>query len=176
MIRTVTAFYRPDTLEAVCSMLERSGIPVRFRCRTGAEAIRAVKKMGGGVVICAYKLPDMTADELAFELRGEAMVLVVAKPAQLDLCEAADIFKIPAPVRTGELCGSVNMLLQLSEQRSRIPRRSSEEAELVSRAKELLMSRNSMTEEEAHRFLQRRSMETSSKMADTARLILASAD
>ena len=43
---------------------------------------------------------------------------------------------------------------------------------LITRAKELLMNRNCMTEEQAHRFIQKRSMDTGAKMVQTARKIL----
>lgn len=174
MIRTVVAFPNLEAQDTISGMLEKNGIAVRFRCRTGAEAIRSIKNMGGGVVICSYKLPDMTADQLAFELQGEALLLVVAKPVQLDMCEADIIFKLPTPIRASELAGLANRLIQLDQKKSRsqLPERSIEDKEIIRQAKELLMTRNTMTEEQAYKFLQRRSMDTSSKMVDTARLIL----
>ena len=42
----------------------------------------------------------------------------------------------------------------------------------VRQAKAILMEVNLMTEAEAHRFLQKRSMDTGAKLADTARLVL----
>ena len=47
---------------------------------TGAEVIRAVRYMGGGVVVCGVKLPDMTADQLYDDLEGDAYILAAAKP------------------------------------------------------------------------------------------------
>jgi response regulator NasT len=82
------------------------------------------------------------------------------------------------PVRLGELVGSVNVLIQLDQKRSRaaIPKRSEEDKQLIMKAKELLMEKNGMTEEQAHRYLQKKSMETSSKMTDTAKIILEAFD
>jgi response regulator NasT len=178
MVRTVVAFNKEETLESVSLILENAGIPVRYRCRTGPEAIRAVKKMGGGVVICYYKLLDMTADRIAYELTGLADCLVAAKPALLDLCENTSLFKIPMPIRTGEFIGSVNVLLQLDQKRSRseYTRRSEEDELLIIRAKQLLMIKKNMTEPQAHKFLQQKSMETSSKMTNTAKHILKTFD
>lgn len=53
-----------------------------------------------------------------------------------------------------------------------VPKRSAEDKLLITRAKELLMSRNCMTEEQAHRFIQKRSMDTGAKMVQTAMKIL----
>lgn len=175
MVRTVIAVDNEQLGDLISDTLEKNGIAVRYRCRNGAEAIRAIKKMGGGVIVCGYKLPDMTADQLFGNLRDFASLLVVAKPQQLSLCEEEDIFKLPAPVRTGELIGAVNMLIQMDKMRyaKTIPRRSPEDAELILRAKELLMSRSNLSEDAAYRYIQQKSMETCAKMTDTAKLIIA---
>lgn len=178
MVRTVVAFNKQETLDSISSLLEDSGISVRYRCRTGPEVIRAVKKMGGGVVICYYKLLDVMADQIAYELQGIADVLVAAKPVYLDLCENESLFKIPMPIRTGEFIGSVNVLLQLDQKRSKaeLPKRSEDDELLIIQAKQLLMDNSGMSEPQAHRYLQKKSMETSSKMTDTAKLILKAFD
>lgn len=174
MDRIVVAIDNENNRKRICDMLEASGISLRGSCRSGAEAIRWIKKMNGGIIICGYKLADMTATDLAVDLNGTAMLLVIATPPQLELCRNDSIFKLPAPVSKGDLISSVRMLLQLEEKHIRIssPRRSDKDNAEVVRAKELLMSKNGMSEEEAHRFIQRRSMDTGSKAVETARTII----
>lgn len=178
MDRLIVAFEGEKSRARIADMLESCGIPVRYRCRSGAEAIRAVKKMGGGIVVCGYKLADMTASDLAFNLTDMAMLLVVAKPTLLELCDSDEVFKLPAPVSGTELTASVKMLSQIEERRQRVtvPKRTEDENEMVMLAKQLLMERNRMTEPQAHKFIQKKSMETGSKMADTARLIISAYD
>ena len=52
------------------------------------------------------------------------------------------------------------------------PERREEDQRLIQRAKELLMDVNRMTEAEAHRFLQKRSMDAGAKLTETARRIV----
>ena len=125
MIRTVVAFEKDESRDKIADMLERSGVTVRFRCRSGAEVLRAVKTMGSGVVICGHKLADMPAAQLAHELRGQAKFLVLAKQSQLELMDDPDVFKLPIPISAAELRGSVNILLQLNEFSNRAQPRSS---------------------------------------------------
>lgn len=176
MIRTIVAFERAESREKITEMLEKAGISVRFGCKSGAEVIRAVKLMGSGVIICGHKLADMSADRLAHELHRQARFLVLAKPAQLAMCEDPTLFKLPVPLSPGELRGSVNILLQMDELAAReaVPHRSPEDSELIAKAKEFLMERYGFTEEQAHRHLQRMSMRSSTKMAETARQVLSS--
>ena len=174
MIRLVASFLSTEADSRVTDILEKNGFAVRFHCRTGAETARAIGKMGGGVVVCSYKLADTTAEQLADELAGQALFLVLAKGVQLDLLENDELFSLPLPVKSGELLGSVNMLVQMDQKRAAhmIPRRSDDDKAVIEQAKRLLMTSSGMTEERAHRYIQRRSMDAGAKMADTARLIL----
>ncbi len=174
MIRTVVAIQNDALRQSIVGILQKNGIEVRITCSSGREAIRAVKRMDGGVIVCSARLHDMTADSLADALRKEAFFLCVGKPGELDYCENEDLFKVPLPVRSGELIGALNILLQLDERaiEKRIPHRSEAEKHVIKEAKDLLMYQQEMSEDQAYRFIQKRSMETSTPMTEVAQLIL----
>jgi hypothetical protein len=176
MKSVVVAFESESNRKKISEMLEAAGIQVRYRCKGGAEVIRAIKNMGGGLVVCGYKLADITASDLAYDLAEIASVLMIARASRLDMCDNEYIFKLPSPVNGSELIGSVRMLLQMENRRTKsVPsERDPEEEKLIQIAKQLLMDKNRMTEDEAHRFIQQRSMNTSQKMVETAKLIIRS--
>ncbi len=176
MEKIVVAFENENNRKRICDMLEANGIQVKVSCRSGSEAIRAIRKMSGGIVISGYKLSEMTASDLAYDLNGIAMVLIIAPQQQLELCVNENMFKLPTPFSRGDLVSSVRMLLQMQEKHYRAvpPRRSEKDTADINKAKELLMNKNGMSEEEAHRFIQRKSMDTGAKAAETARLIISS--
>ena len=174
MNRVVIAFESEKNRRQTVNLLAAGNIPVRYVCRSGGEVIRSIHTMGGGVIVCGFKLSDMTAAELAADLGEEAQMLLIAPPAQLALCENEEVFLLPTPVNGGMLCGSVGMLLQIEEHRLRkaVPRRTPEEEAVIKRAKQLLVENSRITEEQAHRMIQRQSMDTGMKMADAARMII----
>ncbi|SHH79176.1 response regulator NasT [Sporobacter termitidis DSM 10068] len=174
MDRIIVAFENENNRKRICEMLEASGITVRLSCRSGSEAIRAARKLSGGIIICGYKLSEMTVTDLAYDLGGLAMVLAIAPPQQLELCRNENVFKLPTPFTKGDLVSSVRMLQQMEAKHFKAapPRRSEKETAEINKAKEILMNKNGMTEEEAHRFIQRRSMDTGMKAVDTARMII----
>ena len=101
-------------------------------------------------------------------------MLVLATQNRLDLLQNDDIFRLPTPVSKGDLVASVRMLLRMSRRLERYvrPRRSPEEQAVIDEAKRLLMDRNGMTEEQAHRFLQKTSMDSGARLVQTAQLVL----
>lgn len=178
MIRTIIALNDATLSDSIADVLTHRGITVRYRCQSGAEVIRAVREMDGGVVICTAKLRDMTAVELADCLDGQASLLVLAKSGQLALCDRDDLFTMTVPVRPAELIGAVTMLLQMDAMRAArtIPKRSDDDQKDIEAAKALLMTRHGMTEDQAHRYLQQHSMRIGLRMGLVARAFLENGD
>ena len=170
----VVAFSGARSAGHIAELLESSGTARCILCRSCAEVRRLVEKQHLHVILCGFKMADGTAEELYDTLPDNCSMLMIANQVQLDMCEEEDILKLAAPVSRGDLIASVRVLLQLQRrlERASRPQRSPEEQAVIQRAKELLMSANQMDEGEAHRFLQRRSMESGVNMVDTAKMIL----
>ena len=171
MDRIIVAFSGEEARRRILRLLAQEGwegVP----CAGGAEVLRAVRRMGGGVVICGFYLRDMTADALAEDLRGLAVVLVIAKAAYPELCGGENLYKLAAPVSRPEFASTLRLLLDRAPAPRPASRRNEEDQALIRRAKELLMDVNRMSEEEAHRFLRRMAMDNSLKMREAAQRII----
>ena len=172
MNRLIVAFSSDTAAHRICAWLAQSGFPARTVCRTGAEVVRAVRYMGGGSVICAARLPDYTADELYDDLDGQADLLVIGKPEQLSDCENPAIRRLPLPVGRYQLAEAAEANKAASP--ARAPAQPAPPGQGLSRpAQARRPTAPRQARPEAHRYLQRRSMEAHRKMADTARLIIA---
>ena len=125
-------------------------------------------------MVCSFRLRDMTAAELAENLGPDTGILVIASAANLDLCQGENLYKLPVPASRADLYASVDMLLRFRREHAHHspPQRQEEAQKLIRRAKELLMDVNRMSESEAHRFLQKRSMDTGLRLEQTARLVI----
>ena len=81
------------------------------------------------------------------------------------------------PLKVHDLINTVDMMVQGIERRRRKLRskpreRNAEEVRLIKDAKEVLMNRNHMSEEEAHRYIQKCSMDSGTNMVETAQMVL----
>lgn len=175
MRQVIVAFERQSNCDRLRESIERGGEFSCVVCRTADQVRRAVRKLRLDLVVCGFKLGEESCESLFYDLPQRCSMLMVAPQARLELCEAEGIFKLQAPVRRSELLASVRLLAQLHRSgRDEGPaRRSQEEQELVERAKAVLMDRHGMTEEQAHRFLQKQSMDNGARLTDTAKLVLA---
>jgi response regulator NasT len=81
------------------------------------------------------------------------------------------------PIRRMDLISTVNMFLNLADPtppaiKKKIQSGNYNEKKILMQAKNLLMGRNNLTEPQAHRLIQKKSMDTGRKMAETAMIIL----
>ena len=174
MDRIVVAFANEEARHRICRLLESDGWSPAASCGSGAEAIRTVRKLGSAIVICGFKLRDMTANDLAADLRGLAVLMVVSSAANLDFCEGENLHKLATPAPRSDFFATLELLRRFEEKHLHHPppKRREEEQKLIQKAKEVLMDVNRMTESEAHRFLQKRSMDAGLKMYETAQIII----
>ena len=174
MDKVIVAFESPKSCERVREIIESSGTAACIICRSAAEVKRTVSKHHISTVVCGFKLPDESAQSLFEDLPPNCAMLMVAVQGMLDLCQNDDIFLLASPVSRGDLAASVRMLIQMGHRLEKFvrPQRSEEEMALIDEAKSLLMERHGMTEEQAHRFLQKKSMDSGAKMVQTAKLVL----
>ena len=169
MDNIVVAFANEEAQRRITRLLESDGVSPVGCFFSGADAIR---QLGGGIVVCGFKLRDMTAQDLAASLRDLAMLLVVSSAANLDFCEGENLFKLATPAARSDFFASLDLLRRLESRSHPRPHRAEEEQRLIRQAKALLMDINRMTEAEAHRFLQKRSMDTGTRLAETAQHII----
>ncbi len=168
----VLAFSRDETADKIKNMLYGTGYEVRNVCHSKSELIRYIADFDEVLVIMGYKLRDAVADEVYADMNeGHKLMSIVKADKQNDIANP-DILTLPLPVNRQKLISSIEVFLGVIEKRAKKGDRPPEEEKIINKAKLFLMETYMMTEEQAHRFIQKRSMDTGSKFSDTAKMIL----
>ena len=178
MTRIIVAFPKVENGKNIKNVLVRNGYQVVCVCTNGAQVIQEANGLQDGLVLCTYKLSDMIYQELAECLPPGFEMIVISTKDQWNENGTPGIVGLSVPLKIHELLSTVEMVsYNLERKRRNAPRkRTKEEQELVDRAKAILMERNQMTEEEAHRYLQKTSMDNGTSFTETAQMILGMLD
>lgn len=176
MTGIIVALPKLDDAKNLKNLLVRSGYSVEAICTSGSQALASADQLGQGIVICGYKLADMMYSELKENLPPDFELLLMASQHLIVDCQS-DVIGLSMPFKMRDLVNTVEMLSnKLSYKRRKkksAPRqRDPKEVALIQEAKLLLMDRNNMTEEEAHRYIQKTSMDNSTSMVETAQMVL----
>ncbi len=169
----------PDEAQgrAIRNLLVRSGFNCIGVCTSGAQVMSMTDDLVDGIVVCGYKFSDMMYDELKENLGEEFEILLLTKRSALAERSDRGVVCVEMPLRTADLIDTLEMMVEYAERRRRKRRekprvRSREEMAVIENAKHVLMERNSMSEQEAHRYLQKCSMDSGTNLAESARMVL----
>ena len=177
MINIIVAFPKIENAKSIKNILIRSGFHVDAVVTTGAQALQYANSLDGGILVCSSRFVDMMYGELHEYLPSTFQMLLVASP---DICSqrnVVDIMCLSMPLKVHELVQTMETMsytiTRMRKKKRMEPKeRSLEEQKMLKDAKELLMVRNNMSEEEAHRYIQKRSMDNGTGLIETAQMIL----
>ena len=171
------------TPEAIGPILTMNGIGKILRAQSAGEARRTVMSRVVDIAIINTPLSDDFGIQLAIELSERNIcVLTFVKGDRYEQIayklEEYGVITLAKPVDRASLVISVRMLKAMRAKlvKSETQRSSLEskmrEIRLVNRAKLLLVERLSMTEEEAHRFIEKQAMDSCVKKGEIAENII----
>lgn len=177
MTDVIVAFPKTEDARAIRNILVKNGFPVMNVVTSGAGALSAADDLGGGILICSYQFPDMVYSELREDLNDRFSMLLICNPARITESLQEGIVFLPLPLKVHDLVYTVDMMSSEMMRRKKRKRaspaaRSDEDRQTIEKAKALLMERNGMTEEEAHRYLQKCSMENGSNLVETSQMVI----
>ncbi len=179
MANIIVVFPHLRDAENIRNLLVRNGRSVIAVCTSGASVIQTIDGMEDtyGIVISGYRYQDMTYSDLLAELPDTYRMIVMAAGGYLERIYEYNVVKVAMPVRVYELLTTVDTvdmtLSRLKKKRRQKPReRDPEEKAVIEYAKSVLMENRNMSEEEAHRYIQKTSMSSGTNMIETAHMII----
>lgn len=177
MFSIIVGFPKLEDANNIKNVLIRNGFNVSEACTSGSQLVSLANNLDEGIVVCGYRFPDMHFSELNNYLPRGFEMLLVASPEKLEFCQDNNIVCLPMPIKTQDLMNTLQMMTYQYQRRKkkdkdRPKERSAEEKAVILRAKMILMDRNNMSEEEAHRYLQKNSMDSGTNLVEMAEMVL----
>ena len=166
-------------------MLEEAGHQVIAAAQDGRTAVRMARDLNPELVILDIKMPGHDGFEAARRIVAENPVPIILLTAygQRDLVQQATQAPVMAylikPVKETELLAAIEIAatrfaerLKMAEQTADL-RETLEDRKVIERAKGLLMARDGLSEDKAHRKIQAQARRDRRSMRDVAEEILA---
>lgn len=176
----IVVFPKIEDAKSIRNLLVRKGFTVTAACTTGAQVLNYADDMGEGIVVSGYRLGDMMYSQLRECLPSQFAMLLLASRRALAQKEPDNVVCVAMPLKVHELIDTINMMQGTMGRRRKKKERSKErdprEKAIIEQAKRLLMERNNMSEEEAHRYVQKCSMDSGTNMVETAEMIMSIMD
>lgn len=173
----IVAFSKWEDAKSIKNILVRNGFQVVAVCTSGAQALNNMEGLNGGIVVSGYRFEDMLFQELHEYMPEGFQMLLVASASRMGDVPVQDVVCLSMPLKVHDLITTLEMMCESQRQKRKKQRkapaeRSGQEQQLIQKAKALLMERNHMTESEAHRYIQKCSMDSGTNMVETAQMVI----
>lgn len=176
MVSIFVLFPKQEQARSIRNLLVKNGFEVTAACVTGAQIMQRAESLEDGLIVCGCRFVDMVSSELREYLPDGFKMIVLAPQTDLEFFDFHGMEYLPMPLKTQLLVEKVreaaDIILERQKEKKHKPRRRTrEELEIIEEAKGLLMKNNRITEQEAHEYIQRRSMNSGVGLIETAKMI-----
>ena len=171
-INVFVAFSQRKTALSIAKTVQANGMHVVCAVTGLSELKKHIHAYSSGIIICGYRFKDDYIVDFIEDVPETMNIVLIGNRAQLEACTNERVFKLAVPLQKVDLVCSLNMLASMEEYSATAKQRDPKEERLINRAKGLLIERYSMTEEQAHRYIQKKSMDTGKRLVDIAKIIL----
>lgn len=172
MKKIIVASGNRDAAHRMKKLLASGGFQAEVVASSGAEILSYSSIRPEAVIICG-RLTDMSAVMLSEMLPQGFDIVALLPPGQAQMAYRSNLISLNMPLNKNELLSTVRTLTvtdSQSFQRKKI--RPEEEKRILTQAKQVLMTRHHISEERAHKMIQKRSMDSGMPLIRVAALVL----
>ncbi len=166
------AFDNKNISLSVARILISNGIKVNKIAERVSDILDADRYYNSGIIIMGYRFDNQYINYIIDHLHSNFNIICIGKREQLEYCDDERIFKLAVPLNKTDLICSVEMMMTMETAYRPSGNKSLSDERLIQKAKHMLIDIYSMSEEQAHRYMQKKSMDTGRKLVDIARIIL----
>ena len=160
----------------VSAALVHGGYAVESFCKSAEEVLQVSETCASRIVVNGFSFPDMDLESLYRRLNGRLSMVSLLFPHQMNMMKIREMTVLSYPPSEAELLLAVDRVDKYVSSRGEAhPHvRTAEEILLIHRAKEIIINSLGATEDQAHRFLQRFSMNHGLRLSDAATMVIRS--
>jgi response regulator NasT len=158
--------------DSVAKALVQRGLNVVSKDRDINNIIQSLQYYKSGVIVCGTSFGSVHFRDIYDMVPDGFTVILIGSREELKSCGDAKVFKLATPLKIRDLLCSIDMLDIVDSQYKPKDKKTKGEQDTILRAKIKLMESYHMNEEQAHRYIQKKSMSTGKSLADIAAIIL----
>ena len=166
------AFDNKKVSLSVAKILLSNGIKVNKIAERASDILDVNRYYSSGIIITGYCFDNQYINDTIDDIDSNFNVICIGKREQLEFCDDERIFKLAVPLNKMDLLCSVEMLMTMDSRYKPKGKKSHTDERLIQTAKQMLIDIYAMSEEQAHRYMQKKSMDTGRKLVEIARIIL----
>lgn len=164
----IIAFSSDKICNNISSILTKNGIVYDYICKTGANLRKCCSYYDNGIILCGTTFIDEPMCNIIEDFYKDFSFLMFGSIDKINIYSDEKVYKISTPIKHEDIINYIDMACYKNTQNIK-----EKNNKIIEEAKRLLILYNNFTEENAHKYIQKKSMDNGKKNIDIAKLIIA---
>ncbi len=163
----IIAFSSDKICNNISSILNKNGINYDYICKTGANIRKCCSYCENGIIICGVTFIDEPIYNIIEDFYQNFIFILLGSTDKLNMYNDEKTYKLSTPIRQEDIINAIDIARYKNNENIK-----KNKIKLIEEAKNLLILYKNFTEPLAHKYIQKKSMETGKKNIDIAKLII----
>ncbi|WP_250278264.1 ANTAR domain-containing response regulator [[Clostridium] colinum] len=163
----IIAFSSDKICNNLCTILNKNGIIYNHICKTGANLRKYCSYYENGIILCGTNFIDESTYNIVEDFYKDFCFLLIGSLDKINIYDNKKVYKLPTPIKQEDIINALDMAYYKN-----IENIKTKNLKFINEAKNLLILHNNFTEDTAHKYIQKKSMNTGKKNIDIAKIII----
>lgn len=163
----IVSFSSDKICSNIISILNKNGINYNCICKTGASLRKSCSYYENGIILCQTSFIDEPTYNIVQDFYKDFIFLIIGNIDNLSLYDNNTVYKLITPIKQEDIVNALDLAYYKNSENIK-----EKNNKIINKAKKLLMLNNNFTEEVAHKYIQKKSMDTGKKNIDIAKFII----
>ena len=166
------AFDNYKIATSIAKILISNGNNVVCIAKSSSELLNKLRYYSGGIIIKSHNFDGVFIDSVVDYIPEEFSIIVLGNSSCLTNISCSRVFKLALPLKKHELISFVEMFMCVENNYMPEKKKNESDESVIQEAKKMLIDKYLISEDEAYRYIQKKSMDTGKKMVEIAKIIL----
>ncbi|MFI3230660.1 MAG: ANTAR domain-containing protein [bacterium] len=167
MSNIIIAFSKDKACDVISGILKQNGIIFTHTVKTSSALRQACTQLENAIVICNNRFMDENIFNIIQDFHENFTFVVIGDYSQIDALDDDKCYKVSVPIQKEEFLSIIDLAIyKHSEKVKDINKKN------LNKAKDILINKLNMSEENAHKYIQQKSMNTGKNIHQICKLII----
>lgn len=163
----IIAFSSNKICNNVISILTKNGIRYTCICKSGASLRKCCSYYENGIIICGSSFIDEPTYNIVEDFYKIFTFIMLSSIDKLNIYDDNKVYKLSTPIKSEDIISTIYIAYYTNLENIKL-----KDEKTIKKAKNILMQIYNIPENTAHRYIQKKSMDSGKKNIDIANLII----
>ena len=163
----IIAFSSDKICNNIISILTKNGINYDYVCKSGATLRKCCSYYENGIILCGTTFIDESIHNIIEDFYESFIFILLGSIDKINIYNDEKVYKLCTPIKSEDIISAIDIAYYKNTENIKL-----KNYKIIEQAKSLLIKNYNLSEENAHKYIQKKSMNSGKKNIDIAKLIL----